>query len=149
MKSEKPLVLGSGASASGTTALQTEMAVLLFNILRDPDLRLYDFTNRHRIEIAARRAEILAFFKSVENDPVDLLLLNNVNPVFSLPPGSGVEEAFIKDSLFVVSFSNFMDETSQQADLIFPVSLPLETWDEYGGKQSVVSTLQPAMGTFD
>ena len=146
MKSEKPLILGSGASASGTTALQTEMAVLLFNVLRDPDLRLYDFTNRHRIEIAARRAEILAFFKSLENDPVDLLLLNNVNPVFSLPPGSGVKEALRKDSLFVVSFSNFMDETSKQANLIFPVSLPLETWDEYGGKQSISSTLQPAMG---
>lgn len=146
MKSEKPLILGSGASASGITALQTEMAVLLLNLIRDPALRLYDFTNRHRIEIASRRAEIVAFFKSLENDPVDLLLLNNVNPVFSLPPGSGVEEALRKDSLFVVSFSNFMDETSKQANLIFPVSLPLETWDEYGGKQSILSTLQPAMG---
>ena len=146
MKSEKPLVLGSGTSASGATSLQTEMAAFLLNVVRDPDLRLFAFTNRHRIEIAARRSEILAFFKSLENDPVDILLLNNVNPVFSLPPGSGVETALKKDQLFTVSFSNFMDETSKQADLIFPVSLPLETWDEYGGKQSIVSTLQPAMG---
>ena len=146
MKAEKPLVLGSGAGVSGTMALQTEVAVLLLNVILDQELRLFDFTNRHRIEIAARRAEILTFFKNLERDPVDVLLLNKVNPVFSLPPGSGVEEALRKEALFVVSFSNFMDETSNQANLIFPVSLPLETWDEYGGKQSIVSTLQPAMG---
>jgi molybdopterin-containing oxidoreductase family iron-sulfur binding subunit len=32
------------------------------------------------------------------------------------------------------------------ADLIFPVALPLETWDEYSGWQAVNSTLQPTMG---
>ncbi|GAF70706.1 unnamed protein product, partial [marine sediment metagenome] len=77
---------------------------------------------------------------------VDVLMLNNVNPAFNLPPKSGVKEALEQDNLYVVSFSNFMDETSALADLIFPVAMPLETWDEYGGWQSVNSTLQPAMG---
>jgi molybdopterin-containing oxidoreductase family iron-sulfur binding subunit len=40
-----------------------------------------------------------------------------------------------------------MDETTALADLILPVALPLETWDEYGGIQDMVSTLQPAMGS--
>jgi molybdopterin-containing oxidoreductase family iron-sulfur binding subunit len=57
-----------------------------------------------------------------------------------------VREALENSGIFVVSFSNFMDETSKQADLILPVRLPLETWDEYGGWQSIVSTQQPAMG---
>jgi molybdopterin-containing oxidoreductase family iron-sulfur binding subunit len=39
-----------------------------------------------------------------------------------------------------------MDETTELADLIFPVRLPLETWDEYSGKLDVISTLQPTMG---
>jgi molybdopterin-containing oxidoreductase family iron-sulfur binding subunit len=47
----------------------------------------------------------------------------------------------------MVSFSNFMDETTALADLILPVALPLETWDEYGGTQNILSTLQPAMGS--
>ncbi|MEE9496089.1 MAG: 4Fe-4S dicluster domain-containing protein, partial [Desulfobacterales bacterium] len=76
----------------------------------------------------------------------DLLLLNNTNPVYALPPGSGVKDALNTKSLFVVSFSNFMDETTQHADLIFPVGLPLETWGEYEGKTGIGSTLQPAMG---
>jgi Anaerobic dehydrogenases, typically selenocysteine-containing len=89
IKSEKPLILGRGVSALDTAALQTEMVVLLLNVVLDPELKLFDFTDRHRIEIAARRAEILAFFKSVKNDPLDLLLLNNVNPVFLSPPEAG------------------------------------------------------------
>ena len=51
----------------------------------------------------------------------DLLILNNVNPVFSLPPESGAEAALETPDLFVVSLSNFLDETSQLADLILPV----------------------------
>ncbi len=146
MGARKPLVLGTGTGAGDLNGLQTNMAVNLLNLLLDPDLKLLDFNNRHRVEIAAARSEVLQFFKSLKTDAVDVLLLNNVNPVFSLPPASGVKAALEKDDLFVVSFSNFMDETSQLADLIFPVALPLETWDEYGGWQSVNATLQPAMG---
>ena len=146
MGARNPLVLGTGTGAGDLNGLQTNIAVNLLNLLLDPDLKLLDFNNRHRVGIAAKRSEVLQFFNRLKTDAVDVLILNNVNPVFSLPPKSGVKEALEKDSLFVVSFSNFMDETSQMADLIFPVSLPLETWDEYGGWQSVNSTLQPAMG---
>ena len=146
MGARKPLVLGTGTGAGDLNGLQSNMAVNLLNLLLDPDLTLLDFNNRHRVEIAAKRSEVLQFFNRLKTEAVDVLILNNVNPAFSLPPKSGVKEALEQDDLFVVSFSNFMDETSALADLIFPVALPLETWDEYGGWQSVNSTLQPAMG---
>ena len=50
-----------------------------------------------------------------------------------------------QDSFFTVSFTNFMDETAQLADLIFPVRLPLETWDEFSGTSDIVSMVQPTM----
>jgi anaerobic selenocysteine-containing dehydrogenase/Fe-S-cluster-containing dehydrogenase component len=146
MGARRPLVLGTGTGAGDLNGLQTNIAVNLLNLLLDPDLKLLDFSNRHRVEIAAKRSEVLQFFNRLKTDAVDVLILNNVNPAFSLAPNSGVNEALKQDDLFVVSFSNFMDETSQLADLVFPVSLPLETWDEYGGWQSVYATLQPAMG---
>jgi anaerobic selenocysteine-containing dehydrogenase/Fe-S-cluster-containing dehydrogenase component len=146
MSARRPLVLGTGTGAGDLNGLQTNIAVNLLNLLLDPDLKLLDFSNRHRVEIAAKRSEVLQFFNRLKTDAVDVLILNNVNPAFSLAPNSGVKEALEQDDLFVVSFSNFMDETSQLADLVFPVSLPLETWDEYGGWQSVYATLQPAMG---
>ncbi len=146
MGARKPLVLGTGTGAGDLNGLQTNIAVNLLNLLLDPDLKLLDFNNRHRVEIAARRAEVLEFFDRLKADAAAVLILNNVNPVFSLPPDSAVKGALEQDNLFVVSFSNFMDETAQMADLVLPVTQPLETWDEYGGWQSIVSTLQPAMG---
>jgi Fe-S-cluster-containing dehydrogenase component len=74
-----------------------------------------------------------------------VLLLNNVNPLFALPPSGGVAQVVKQGSLFTVSFSNFLDETAQVADLILPVRLPLETWDEYGGTRDIVSMVQPTM----
>jgi len=145
-QAQKPLVIGTGSGGSGINVVQTNMAVNLLNLVLDPELTLLDFDKRHRVEIAARRSEVLAFFKSLEEDAVDLLLLNNVNPVYAIPPANGVKAALEKHAGFVVSFSNFMDETTALADLIFPVALPLESWDEYGGTQNMVSTLQPAMG---
>ena len=144
-RSHRPLVWGPGTGGSGANGFQAEVAVNLLNLILDPDLTLFDFDNRHRVEVASRRSEVLDFFRLLEEEPVDLLLLNNVNPVFSLPPSSGVKKALAKEGLFSVSFSNFMDETTEMADLILPVQLPLETWDEYAGKERVFSTLQPAM----
>ena len=146
MGARKPLVLGTDTGAGDLNGLQTNIAVNLLNLLLDPDLKLLDFNNRHRVEIAAARSEVLQFFKSLKSDAVDVLILNNVNPAFSLAPEGGVKAALEQNDLFVVSFSNFMDETSQLADLIFPVAMPLETWDEYSGWQAVNATLQPAMG---
>ena len=147
MGARTPLVLGTDTGAGDLNGLQTNVAVNLLNLLLDPDLKLLDFNNRHRVEIAAARSEVLQFFKALKSDTVDVLILNNVNPAFSLAPESGVKAALEQDDLFVVSFSNFMDETSQMADLIFPVAMPLEIWDEYSGWQAVNSTLQPAMGS--
>jgi molybdopterin-containing oxidoreductase family iron-sulfur binding subunit len=146
IRAKKPLILGTGNGANGSNALQANIAVNYLNFLLDSNLSLLNFDERHRIELAAKRSEVLEFFKTLKKNSVELLLLNNVNPVYALPPGSGIKESLKRDTLFVVSFSNFMDETTALADLILPARLPLETWDEYSGKNGIVSTLQPAMG---
>jgi anaerobic selenocysteine-containing dehydrogenase/Fe-S-cluster-containing dehydrogenase component len=146
MRARRPLLLGSGTGASDSNGLLTHVAVNLLNLLLDPDLHLTDFTQRHRVEMAARRSDVLKFFNTLNTDKVELLLINNTNPVFSMASDNTVKEALERPDLFVVCFSNFMDETTALADLILPVRMPLETWDEYGGKTGLVSTLQPAMG---
>ena len=146
MDARNPLVLGTGTGASDLNGLQTNLAVNLLNLLLDPNLSLIDFSKRHRVETAAKRSDILQFFFSLNTEGADLLLLNNVDPAFALPKNSGVKQALENKNLFVVCFSNFMNETAEMADLVLPVLMPLETWDEYGGNQLLVSTLQPAMG---
>ena len=127
--------------------MQINLAVNLINLMLDPNLSLLDFSRRHRVETAARRSEVVDFIKNIKMGTADVLLLNNVNPVFALPSETGMAEALQNPDLFSVSFSNFMDETTELVNLILPVSLPLETWDEYGGWQSIFSPLQPAMGS--
>ena len=141
-----PLVLGTTTGASDLNGLQTNLAVNLLNLLLDPKLRQIDFTTRHRVEQAASRSDILQFFDSLNQEGVDVLLLNNVNPAYHLPNAAAVREALDNRAIFAVSFSNFLDETTESADLVLPVSMPLESWDEYDGKRPMVSTLQPAMG---
>jgi molybdopterin-containing oxidoreductase family iron-sulfur binding subunit len=145
-EARRPLILGAGSGQGDANGLATNIAANLLNLLLDPELRLIDAANRHRVEAADRRADVLEVLKALSAGKADVLVLNNVNPVFSLPPESGVRAAFEAQGLFVVSLSNFLDESSQLADLILPVRLPLETWDDYNGWGPVVSTLQPAMG---
>ena len=146
-RADRPLVLGSGLGNGGANSLQTDVAVNLLNLILDPDLSLFDFEQRHRVEVAASLSEAKNYFRNLAADPPGLLLLHNVNPVYAVADGGEIEEIIKNPAIFTIAFSNFMDETASQADLIFPLRHSLESWDEYSGTQSMVSTLQPAMGS--
>ncbi len=145
-RASRPLVLGTGLGNGGPNSLQTDVAVNLLNKILDPTLSLFDFEQRHRVEVAASLLEVKQAFGKLQEAPPDLLLLNNVNPVFSVADDGNIEEIIQNPAIFTVAFSNFIDETTAKADLVFPVRHSLESWDEYSGKQAMVSTLQPAMG---
>jgi anaerobic selenocysteine-containing dehydrogenase/Fe-S-cluster-containing dehydrogenase component len=145
-EARQPLVLGCGSGLADENGLRTNLAANLLNLILDPELKLIDAARRHHVETAGRRSEVLDLLKALSGGAADVLILNNVNPVFSLPPASGAANALERPELFVASFANFLDETARLADLILPVKLPLETWGDYSGWSAVVSTLQPAMG---
>lgn len=149
LESRWPLVLPTGSANEGPNAVKADIASILLNYILNPTLSLFDFTGPQRVTTAAPRAEADQFFDTLSGRPPELLLIYNANPVYGFPPARGVEavKAMLeKDAPFVVAFSNFMDETAAVADLIFPTRLPLEMWDEYGGKEGIYATLQPATG---
>jgi molybdopterin-containing oxidoreductase family iron-sulfur binding subunit len=146
MTARRPLVLGSATTADGTAAAAVDLAAALLNIILDPQLTLYDFDQRHRVEVAAPRSAVAALFQTASTDGLDLLFLNNVNPLFTMPAGSGVAKALQRQELFVVAFANALDETAAAADLVFPVQTALESWDIYESKLAMQATLQPALG---
>jgi anaerobic selenocysteine-containing dehydrogenase/Fe-S-cluster-containing dehydrogenase component len=146
LEAKAPLVVGAGIGAGSDSAFQIDFGCVLLNLVLDSKMGLYDFENRHRIERVARRSEVMAFLEGLEKEPPGLLLLHNTNPVFTLPPSSHASEIISRKDIFVVSFTGFMDETAMLSDLVFPIQLPLETWDAYEAKANVIGTLQPAMG---
>jgi molybdopterin-containing oxidoreductase family iron-sulfur binding subunit len=142
---EKPLVLGTPAASHSQYDLHTEIAVNLLNAILDPDLERLDFAARHRVEKAEGHQAAVRFFEEMEGEAPHILFLNQVNPLYTLPPKTPAESVIASEKTYVVNFTNFMDETAKISDLLFPVSLPLEEWGEYTSGQAVLSTLQPAM----
>ncbi|HEY5728962.1 MAG TPA: molybdopterin-dependent oxidoreductase, partial [Anaerolineales bacterium] len=87
-----------------------------------------------------------------------VLFLYDSNPVFEAPGGQKFARAFERIPL-VVSFSSFMDETAQYADLVLPEPTFLERWQDdyieglgYPGvalRQPVIEPLYDTMNVCD
>ena len=67
--------------------------------------------------------------------PINVLLINEANPVFSFGEKDILQA--IDQIPFVVSFSPFMDETTALADLVLPSPTFLERWDDQYGSLGV------------
>src|SRR4030095_2422220 len=85
---------------------------------------------------------------NVPSPPVQVLLLNDANPVFGTPAAWSVKEALLKIP-YIASFGSFIDETSSLADLILPDHSFLESWvdhvPESGTTRTVARAAAPAM----
>lgn len=84
---------------------------------------------------------LMAAIDSGRPYPVKALILNDVNPVFSLPNGQTLHRNLEKIP-FLVSFASFLDETSSLADLILPVPVDLEKWQESSSPPTFPYALQ-------
>ncbi len=94
----------------------------------------------------------------LEGRPINVLFMYDANPVYETPKGSRFIKAF-EEIDFIVSFSSFMDESAQYADLILPEPTFMERWqDDYieglgypgvGLRQPVVEPLHNTMNTPD
>lgn len=72
------------------------------------------------------------------HSPLEIVLIEGFNPLFTSPESSDWKEALGKIP-FVASFSPFMDETSSLSDLILPPSVSMEAW-QGGISQSMDQT---------
>ncbi|MFZ2445079.1 MAG: molybdopterin-dependent oxidoreductase [Syntrophobacteraceae bacterium] len=64
--------------------------------------------------------------------PIQLLMVHEANPAYSLPENKLFQTALDKIGT-LVSFSSFMDETAMLADLILPNHMALERFDDVKG----------------
>ena len=74
--------------------------------------------------------------------PLEALFITGANPLYSLKNTQNTEKAFEKIP-FVVSFSSYMDETAQQADLILPNHVYLERYEDV---PTSIGMIQPVVG---
>jgi anaerobic selenocysteine-containing dehydrogenase len=82
-----------------------------------------------------RAARFVQAIASSDESPVAALLVHGTNPVGASSEPDAWAQALMKVP-FVVSFSPFLDETAQLADIILPDLLPYERWQDAPGPTS-------------
>ncbi len=138
------LAIGGGVSVTSTNATETLVAINILNYVAGNIGDTVDFGDTLTISNANSFQDITSLASSMENGEVDILFLYDVNPVFTLPKQLNFKESLGKVP-FVVSFSSFIDETSELANIILPDNTPIESWGDYSPRESVHALIQPVM----
>ncbi len=141
-----PLAIGGGpacAHTNGTVslaaihglnaiagALDREACVQFFPQEPSDDRAIPWLTERTVIDLVHRQ----------ETEEPAALLLYDSNPLFTMPPSVPIKRLFEQAS-FCVSFSSFLDESTEWADLVLPDRAMLESWGDH-----VVGSGDPTIG---
>lgn len=94
-------------------------------------------------------AELLAFAQAAGDGNLDALITYGANPVYSAPQALNMKDKLAKVG-FKVAISQFMDETTEQADVVLPVASYLEDWGSqvpiHQSEDAAIHMQQPLMG---
>ena len=138
------LALGGGIAASSRQETASLIAVNLLNYIAGNIGQTVHFHEVQERPQAGSYTALLSLINEMRRGAIPLLLLANTNPAFSLPRSSGFVDA-LTHVPFVVSFSSFPDETTEQADLVLPDHTPLESWGDSHPEAGVYGLMQPVM----
>ncbi len=140
----KSVALGGGVALTGTNATETLVAINILNYIAGNVGKTVDFSDTQLISNANNFKEILKLLEDMKNGNVDVLIVQGVNPVYSLPKSLNATDA-IKKVPYIVSFSSFMDETTELSHLVLPDNHSIESWGDFQPTKGYVSIIQPAM----
>ncbi len=175
----RPLALCGRGRGSRPGALSDTMAVMALNALVGnlnaeggvhllpsegyitwPDPEMDDIASKGMVQQRVDGAETGDFFsrsmphrlfkaeKSDQTKPVELLLVADANPLYTYRDTKAVKAA-IEQIPYIASFSSFMDETAQQADLILPNHIFLERYEDVpapgGATRPYIGLAQPVV----
>ena len=130
------LALGGGAMGGHTNGVDALVAVNALNYLAGnvgrPGGVLFNpppaFGPRARAAHASYR-DMLALAEDARRGRIEILVVSDTNPVFTLPAAAGFAEALAAIP-YIVSLSSFMDETTGLADRVLPSHTYLESWGD-------------------
>jgi molybdopterin-containing oxidoreductase family iron-sulfur binding subunit len=138
------LALGPSMTAGGKKGMDTAVATNLLNYVCGNVGETVLFGMDLAISNTPKYEQTLKLIQSMQEGEVGLLLFNNVNPAYHVPPAAGFREAMGKVP-FKVALSSYQDETSALADMVLPAATSLEEWGDYSPRKGVVGLMQPSM----
>ncbi|OGQ04035.1 MAG: hypothetical protein A2W61_08180 [Deltaproteobacteria bacterium RIFCSPLOWO2_01_44_7] len=138
------LILGGGTFAKGNYGRALHIVVNYLNTILNNDGATLDAQNSPSRQSSGSVEELIALIDEMHNGKVDLLLVYNTNPNFSLPRGLRFEEG-LKKVPVVVSFADRVDETAKNAHWVLPVPHALESWGDAEPQAGLFSLFQPTI----
>jgi len=87
---------------------------------------------------------LLGLVNDLKAGAVSVLIVNGVNPVYTLPPSAGFAEALGKAG-YLVTVGRMMDETAALCDVAVPGVHGLEGWGDAQPQRGVLGLQQPAV----
>jgi len=143
VQAQNPLALAGGFS--GEQPVETAVAADLLCLIKQGSHRTMDFMDTSSLSDVTPASEMKLLAEQCLGGEVDMLLIHDANPLFSLPSSMDFSRSMAAVP-FVVSFSSMPDETSERAHLILPVHTALESWGDYAPRKQVTGLMQPVMG---
>ncbi len=148
------LAVAGGPALGHSNGLSTQVAVNILNLLAGnvgqpggvrpaPQLGLSDQLQA----VPPSFRDLQTVFDNMRSGKVAALLLYEANPAYTLP-FLNASEALGKVP-FILSFNNFVDDSTAYADLVLPDHTYLESWDTrvptLSADQAVLTVQQPAV----
>ena len=142
-KNGHSLAMAGGNCNAGTDATRLQVAVGILNYVAGNIGKTVVFGADYRLG-GDQLTDLEAAITEMQKGHYPLVIIENVNPAFTLPEDSGFKEA-LKAVPFVVSLSTENDETSELADLHLPTAHFLESWGDARPRNGVFALQQPVM----
>jgi molybdopterin-containing oxidoreductase family iron-sulfur binding subunit len=144
LAAKRVVALPPGVGAAGPQATATAAAVLVLNAALGAVGTAVLLPEAETRPAAADLSALTQLADDMKAGRVDVLLVHDSNPVYSMPGGLGFGEALQKVG-FVVSFASMIDETAAKADLVLPDLTPLESWGDAEPRKGIRSVQQPTV----
>ncbi len=140
----RTLAVGGGVGVSGSNATAAQVAIALLNFVAGNIGATVDFSSASTLSSTATYADMRDLADEMRSGNVELAIIHNVNPVFTMPGAADFGGA-LAEVPFVTSLSSLPDETTALADLLLPTHTALESWGDSNPRHGVLGLMQPVM----
>ena len=137
------LALPPGMTSSGQATTAAHLATLLLNLAVGGLGETLELVRSALLEALSSPAELQQLRERMSDGAISVLFLHDTNPLLTLPGFDDWSQALAAVPL-VVAFASTLDETAAVADLVLPISPPIESWDDWEPYAGVLGLQQPA-----
>lgn len=145
------VVIAGGAACAGKDGIFPLILSNLINLALGnigKSLTLIEKNDNRLVDLSGADAlssrQVARLLKRLEDKKVGVLITSGVNPAYSLPASSNYPQV---DKLadFRVAITTKLDETARLANLVLPLSVGIEAWNDGEIRPGVYNLSQPAM----